>query len=308
MNTAQLRQQLTDSESNEQWVDLLAQFFAAYDLFYGHGTDNAVDEAYWLLRHLQQWNDAAWKAPADPVLAERVATLAQQRVVQRKPLAYLLNEAWFAGLKFFVDERVLVPRSPFAEIIQAQFAPWVSLNPGDRALEIGTGSGCIAIASACYCPDVIVDATDISAGALQVAAINVRAHGVTDRVNLLQADLFPSDTQRYRVIMSNPPYVSESDYAALPAEYRHEPRMGLVGGPSGLAPTWRLLAQAGRHLTADGVVIVEVGNEAQQLADTVPGLELTWIEFEHGGEGVFVLTAAQLEDYLRHATLPQSDE
>lgn len=304
MDTAQLEQQLRGSASNGEWVALLARYFSAHELCYGHGTDNPADEAYWLLRHLQGWRQAVWDREADPDLAHTAAELARRRVSERIPLAYLLNEAWFAGLEFFVDERVLVPRSPCAEIIERCFAPWCELQPRDRVLDIGTGSGCIAIAIACHCEDVSVDATDTSEEALEVARQNAEFHGVASRVWLQRADLFPRRTDAYRVIISNPPYVSEADYAELPEEYRHEPREGLIGGRTGLEPTLRLLAGASDYLAPDGVIVVEVGRGAEALDSLLPGLALVWVELERGGEGVFVLSAQDLMKYLRDNVLP----
>src|SRR5690606_22057667 len=205
---------------HEEWVRILAEHFDAAGLFYGHGTDNAGDKAFWLIRHFQGWRVGAFEASPDVSLAGPVAEVAERRATLRKPLAYLLGEAWFAGLPFFVDENVLVPRSPLAEVIEAAFAPWVELGPGDRILDVGTGSGCLAIAAAVHCEGAIVDATDVSAAALAVARRNVERHGVADRVRLVEADLFPATDERYRVIMSNPPYVPARELQSLPPEYR----------------------------------------------------------------------------------------
>lgn len=299
---------LKRADDNEAWVAAIAAWFDVHDLHFGHGTDNAADEAYWLLRELQGWDDALWSAPANTALAARAAALAEQRALTRKPLAYLLGSAWFCGLRFEVDERVLVPRSPFAEIIAAGFEPWLSLHAGDRLLDIGTGSGCIAIAAALRCPGVSVDATDASSAALAVARRNVALHEAGERVRLHLASLFPRGDTRYRVIMSNPPYVPETDYATLPQEYLHEPREGLVGGPTGLEPAWSILAGCPDRLTDDGIVILEVGAQADAFAAAVPGLEAVWVEFEHGGEGVCVIEAAKLRAYLSAARLPQGIE
>jgi ribosomal protein L3 glutamine methyltransferase len=295
---------LRHAQTNEDWVAAIAACFDAHELFYGHGTDNALDEAWWLLRHVQNWDESAWLAPPQHELAESVAALAAERVQSRRPLAYLINEAWFCGERYYVDERVLVPRSPVAEIIERRFEPWIRLRPGDRLLDIGTGSGCIAIAIAKHCPEVSIDATDSSRDALAVAERNVELHDVAERVRLHQADLFPGGADRYRVIISNPPYVPESDYAQLPAEYLHEPRGGLVGGPTGLEPAWAILAAAPDRLTDDGIVILEVGNEAEQLDAAVPGLGLVWVEFERGGEGVCVVQGHRLREFLQSETLP----
>ncbi len=268
-------------------------------MVFGHGTDNASDEAYWLLRHLTGWADVDWNAPPAPDTSSRAIGLARRRVEERKPLAYLLREAWFAGLKFGVDERVLVPRSPLAEVLERGFEPWCTLNPGDRVLDIGTGSGCIAIAAAHYCPDALVDATDVSRAALAVAAENVALHGVAARVRLFETDLFPPGTEQYRVIVSNPPYVPEAEIAALPPEYRHEPEIGLASGPTGFAAAERILRGAAERLTSEGVLFLEVGAGGKAFAAAHAGLPLIALEFERGGDGVFVVTAAEIREFLR---------
>jgi ribosomal protein L3 glutamine methyltransferase len=295
---------LQSSDDNEAWVEAIARWFDAHELHFGHGTDNASDEAWWLLRHLQHWDDGLWQAPADPGLAVEAVRLALARTRSRKPLAYLIGEAWFCGMRFFVNEHVLVPRSPIAEIIERRFAPWVRLAPGDRILDVGTGSGCLAIAAAVACPDVLVDATDTSRAALDVAAANVEMHDVGGRVCLHRADLFPGERHAYRVIISNPPYVPEAQYGQLPAEYLHEPRLGLVGGMTGLEPAWAILRGAAERLTEDGVVVLEVGNEAEQLEAAAPGLAPVWAEFERGGEGVCIVHGETLREYLRNFELP----
>lgn len=289
-----LRQALLRSPSYEAWLAVLARYFERHSIFFGHGTDNATDEAFWLLRHLQQWRDEAWDEAPDSALAARAADIAVRRVVERRPLAYLLGEAWFAGLRFAVDERVLIPRSPLAEVIERGFAPWVTLRRGDRVLDAGTGSGCLAIASAWYRPDIKVDATDLSEAALAVAAENVARHGLAGRVELLRADLFASPPRHYRVIVSNPPYVPAGELAHLPPEYRYEPAAALAAGPAGIDVAARLIEGAAEHLTPDGALIVEVGQAAEALTAAYPRLPFTWLALERGGEGVFVLTAEQL--------------
>jgi ribosomal protein L3 glutamine methyltransferase len=299
MTETELEQRLRAARDCDEWITALAEFFAAAGLVFGHGTDNAGDEAYWLLRHLQEWRDVDWNAPPPLDLLPRALVLARRRVAERKPLAYLLREAWFAGLRFVVDERVLVPRSPLAEVIERGFEPWCALRPGDRVLDIGTGSGCIAIAAAHYCPDVLVDATDVSPDALAVAAENVALHGLEARVRLFAADLFPPGEQRYRVIVSNPPYVPEAEVAALPAEYRHEPALALASGPTGFAAAERIVAGAADRLTHDGVLFLEVGAGAEAFAAAQPRLPLIALELERGGDGVFVVTAAEIREFLR---------
>lgn len=294
MDAAELEDLLAASPDNEVWVIHLATFLAGHELCYGHGTTNPYDEAYWLLRHLQEWSEARWSAAADPALAAVAAALAVRRAHERRPLAYLLNEAWCAGLRFFVDERVLVPRSPLAELIERRFAPWIVLRAGDRVLDVGTGSGCLAIATALHCDDVVVDATDVSAGALEVAAVNVARHAVAARVQLHRGDLFPSGERGYRVIIANPPYVPEREYAGLPPEYLREPRVGLVGGNEGIELAARLLTAAVTRLAPDGALFLEVGRSADALAARFPRLELTWLELERGGEGVCHVAARDL--------------
>ena len=299
MTPAELEQRLRAARDCDAWLAAVTAYFDAHELVFGHGTDNASDEAFWLLRHLQGWAEVDGRAPPPLDLLPRALAVAEERVARRKPLAYLLGEAWFAGLKLVVDERVLVPRSPLAEVIERGFAPWCSLREGDRVLDVGTGSGCIAIAVAHHCPEAVVDATDVSRDALAVAAHNVELHGVTERVTLLEADLFPAGERRYRVIVANPPYVPELDVAALPPEYRHEPTVGLASGPTGFDAAERILAGAAERLTADGVLFLEVGAGADAFAAAHARLPLIAIELTRGGDGVFVVTAAEIREYLR---------
>jgi ribosomal protein L3 glutamine methyltransferase len=228
-----------------------------------------------------------------------IVDLARRRVEERVPMAYLLGSAWFAGLELDIDRNVLIPRSPLAELAERRFEPWCRLADGDRILEIGTGSGCIAIAAAVHDPALAVDATEIDPRALAVARANVERHLVGDRVRLIEADLYPSGETRYRVIISNPPYVPTRELAALPAEYRHEPAAALDGGEDGLDVVRRILAGAASRLLPDGVLIVEVGRSAEALVEAWPRVPWTWLEFEHGGDGVFLLTADELIDGWR---------
>ena len=299
MSTPSLERPLRAARDCDEWIAALADYFVAHGLAFGHGTDNAGDEAFWLLRHLQGWSDADFTAPPPPEVTARAIALADRRVRERKPLAYLLNEAWFAGLQFHVDERVLVPRSPLAEVVERGFAPWASLERGDSVLDIGTGSGCIAIAAAHYCEGVEVHATDISSGALAVAARNIARHGLADRVRLFEADLFPPLDRRYRVIVSNPPYVPEGEVAALPPEYRHEPVIGLASGTDGFDAAERILRGAAEHLTPDGVLFLELGAGADAFAAAHAELPLIALEFERGGDGVLVTTSPELREFLR---------
>ena len=298
MNAAELSAALTAAATFEQWIAAVSRYFAAHALHYGHGTQCAEDEAWWLVWHVVGQPQEPEAVPADPALIGAVLQLAGRRVAERIPLAYLLGSAWFAGIEFAVGPASLVPRSPLAETIEQQFEPWVTLADGDRLLEIGTGSGCIAIAAAAHNPGVVVDATEIDPDALALARTNVERHALGERVRLHEADLFPGGSERYRVIMSNPPYVPTAVVRDLPPEYRHEPFAALDGGEDGLDVVRRILAGARERLTDDGVLIVEVGLAAEALLTAFPRVPWTWLEFERGGEGVFLLTADEL-DHVR---------
>lgn len=277
-----------------------ASQFRAVDLSFGHGTDNALDEAAWLVLHTLHLPldlpDAWWDSRLSEVERTRVVAVLRERIATRKPAAYLTREAWFAGLSFYVDERVLVPRSPLAELIAHGFEPWVDPDGVTRALDLGTGGGCIGIAMARALPQARVDLADVSAQALEVARINVERHQVGDRVRLFEADVFDGlePSARYELIVSNPPYVDVEDMTSLPDEYRHEPVLGLAAGSDGLDVVRRILAGAREHLTQDGVLIVEVGNSQPALEAAFPELPMIWLEFEAGGHGVFLLHARDL--------------
>ncbi|MBT8105116.1 MAG: 50S ribosomal protein L3 N(5)-glutamine methyltransferase [Woeseiaceae bacterium] len=283
----------------EQIIRHVAGRFEQAQLAYGHGTDNAIDEAAWLVfATLGLSHDDAYAAYAVEVADADVATidaLATRRIEERMPLAYLLGEAWFCGLPFFVDARVLVPRSPFAELIEAHFAPWIAATDVRRIADLGTGSGCIAIAAALAFPTALVDAVDISQGALEVARINAKRHGVEERVRLVRSDFFAElGGLRYDLVLANPPYVDREDMDARPDEFRHEPELGLVAGADGLESVHRILKDASRFLTDNGILVCEVGNSQAALQAAYPDLPFVWLEFERGGTGVFLLSRSDL--------------
>lgn len=277
-----------------QLISFAAERFAIAELWFGHGTDNAVDEAAELvffaagLRHDQA--EEGYGHKLEPAQRTAALQLIERRIRERVPAAYLTHRMWFAGHEFYVDERVLVPRSPIAELIDARFEPWIDARKVKRVLDIGTGSGCIAIATALAFPNAQVDAADISTDALQVTAMNIERHAVQQRVRAVRSDVFDAlKGERYDVIVSNPPYVGDEEMAGLPEEYRREPVTGLHGGRDGLDIVHRILDQAAAHLQPHGILIVEVGNSEDALVAARPRTPFTWLEFERGGGGVFVL-------------------
>lgn len=281
-----------------------ASRFAGAGLTFGHSYDNALDEATHLVLqvlHLPHDLSPAYGG-ASLVANEKAQVLAmiERRVRERKPVAYLTGEAWFAGLKFKSDERALVPRSPIAETILNGFSPWLDGVRVERALDLCTGSGCIGIAMAVHNPDWQVDLADVSDAALALAAENIQFHNVEGRVRALKSDLFAGlQGQVYDLIVSNPPYVTESEFAALPQEYSHEPALGLRAGDDGLDFALRILAQAPAHLHEGGLLIVEVGESEGALTRLLPRLPLSWIEFEVGQMGVFVIARRDLMEHAK---------
>lgn len=279
-----------------------ASCFNAAGLCFGHGTDNAFDEARMLLSHAlhlpASFPDSYLAARLTDGEREAVAILFETRINSRKPAAYLTHEAWFAGLPFYVDERVLVPRSPLAEWIERGFAPWLEADAVDRVLDLCTGSACIAIACAAHFDNAEVDAVELSPAALAVARQNVERHQLEDWVHLFESNLFEVlPTEQYQLIISNPPYVSATEMQALDEEYRHEPEIGLLAEQEGLSVVVRILAQSADYLTDDGILVVEVGNSEELLTECFPDVPFVWLEFERGGQGVFLLEAAQVREY-----------
>lgn len=277
--------------------------FNAAELSFVQGMPTAIDEAVYLCLSALHLPPDFSVDYFDCVLTmdERLHVLSmfQQRIEQHKPAAYITNEAWFAGLSFYVDERVLIPRSPIAEMIHQQFSLWIDPDQVNNILDLCTGSGCIAIACAYAFDHAMVDASDISADALAVAEINRRDHGLEDRVQLLESDLFESlPGKRYDIIVSNPPYVSLQEMAELPAEFEFEPgASALAAGETGMDIVLPMLVQARDYLTDDGILVVEVGYSKPALEALLPEVPFFWVDFEFGGEGVFVLTANQLDTY-----------
>lgn len=268
-------------------------------LCFGHSYDNALDEATQLTLHaLHLPHDLNPLYGQSHVTADEkraVLALFERRIRERVPAAYLTGEAWFAGMAFKSDPRALVPRSPIAEMIEAGFEPWLNGRSVHRTLDLCTGSGCIGIAMAAYNPDWHVDCVDVSEDALSLARENLDMHRLGERVRLIQSDLFSNlQGERYELIVSNPPYVTEDEVDALPDEYEHEPQLGLRAGNDGLNLVLRILCDAPDHLDADGLLICEVGESERALVDLLPELPLSWVEFKVGAMGVFVAERADL--------------
>jgi len=295
-----------DTSNLETIVDFLRYGVStayARGLYYGHGTDNAWDDIRALLL-----DTLSLPLDTDPLFLqarltsdEKLVLTAQlrRRIDDRVPVPYLTQVAYFCELPFYVDERVLIPRSPIAELIQHQFAPWIEHDRVHRVLDLCTGSACIAIACCYAFPDALVDAVDIAPEALQVATINRDDHGVEDVLTLIESDCFDDlPPQQYDIIVSNPPYVGADEMAHLPDEYGHEPRLALEAADNGLAIIDTILHAAHGYLADQGILVVEVGNSEDALVAAYPNLPFTWLDFEHGGHGVFLLTREQLVGHL----------
>ncbi|MFN4263606.1 MAG: 50S ribosomal protein L3 N(5)-glutamine methyltransferase [Thioalkalivibrionaceae bacterium] len=297
------REDQHELQTVRDWVRYGASRFRAAELFFGHGTDNAFDEAAWLVLHALSMPldlpETWWDCRVTRAEAGRIRALIEAREHSREPAAYLTGEALFAGISFASDARALVPRSPIAELIPQCFSPWIDAAAtraqaearAPRILDLCTGSGCIGLATAIYWPEAAVVATDLSRAALALAEENRRRLRLEARVRLLQSDVFDAlaGEPPFDLIVSNPPYVDADDIGAMPPEFHREPRIGLAAGRDGLDIVRRILADAASFLTEDGVMIVEVGASQPAFEATFPRLPVTWLEFEHGGEGVFVV-------------------
>jgi ribosomal protein L3 glutamine methyltransferase len=269
-------------------------------LHFGHGTERARDDAAALLWHAMRLEEpappAVHRRRVSPRAQRMFEALLQRRIRERMPAVYLTQRCWFAGLPMYVDRRVLIPRSPIAELIERRFGPWIERARVRRILDLGTGSGCIAIGCARAFPRARVDAADISEDALAVARINIRRHRLSARVRAVQSDHFAGlGGASYDIIVSNPPYVAQRQLEGLPAEYGHEPRLALAAGTDGLDSVRVILRNAAAHLNPGGILLVEVGDAEKALRRAFPRLPFTWLAFERGGGGVFVLERGQLQ-------------
>lgn len=272
-------------------------------LYYGHGTDNAWDDMYALiLGSLSLPLDIESIFLQSRLTIDEKNMLCRQlrrRIYERVPVPYLTHRAYFCELPFYVDERVLIPRSPIGELIQQHFAPWIEYEAVNRILDLCTGSACIAIACAEAFPDALVDAVDISADALDVAAINREKYGLQGVLSLIESDCFKAlPKTQYDIIVSNPPYVGNDEMQTLPVEYQHEPILALEASQNGLAIVDVILHTAASYLSEHGILVVEVGNSEEALMEKYPDVPFTWLDFEHGGHGIFLLTREQLNDYF----------
>jgi ribosomal protein L3 glutamine methyltransferase len=283
----------------EQLLQWGEQYLLQAGVYFGHGTNNAWDESVALVLYGLGITDQGSQELLQKQLAasavEEITDLFRTRAKERIPAPYLTRQAWFCGESYYVDQRVIIPRSPIAELIEVGFSPWLDRVPVLRILDLCCGSGCIGIAAAKVFAEARVDLVDISEDALEVARINIQRHGLDSRVMCLHSDLFESlGYASYDLIISNPPYVDAADLASMPREFEHEPGVALTAGTDGLDLVTRILHQAKQYLSATGLLVVEVGNSEQALVQSFPDVPFTWAEFDRGGHGVFILEAEQL--------------
>ena len=283
----------------QKTIQQVAARLDSVDLCYGHGTDNPLDEAFYLIYGLLGIDFADEQASLRELNVGEEAMLEaalKRRIEERVPTAYLVGRAWFAGHEFYCDERALVPRSPLAELINGEFEPLLH-EPAGKILDICTGGGSIGIATALLWPDCEVDLADISPDALDLAKKNITLHSLGSRVRTIQSDLFEGINSRYDLILANPPYVSMQEYEDLPAEFANEPSLGLISADNGLQIPLKILRDSVDYLSADGVLVMEVGYSHPQLSERIKQVPLLWLAFVQGGEGVLALTARQLQQY-----------
>ncbi|TRW49489.1 50S ribosomal protein L3 N(5)-glutamine methyltransferase [Aliidiomarina halalkaliphila] len=302
--THQVSQVTDDLLTIADWQRYIASALHGADVYFGHGAVDGWEEGLLLLSEVTALTFDELHAHRDCRLTfeekSQLAALVARRIRDKVPAAYLVHKSWFAGLPFYVDERVLIPRSPIAELIEQEFQPWLMHTP-DHILDLCTGSGCIAIACAYAFPDAIVDAVDISSDALAVARMNIEEHGLSDRVEAIESDGFNGlQDRRYDLIVTNPPYVDAEDMDDLPPEYHHEPKLGLSAGNDGLDLVRKILRDAPEHMNDGGILICEVGNSMVHMQALWPDVPFVWLSFERGGDGVFAINKEQLEQHAGH--------
>lgn len=294
---------MSDTITVRELIQRTCRQFEQAELYYGHGTDNALDEAFYLIMVAANLEfdcpDSELDRKLDTNELSRIESLITKRIQDRTPVAYLVNKAWFAGLEFYVDQNVLIPRSPLAELINSDFLPWKAPKDIKNILDIGTGSACIAIACATQIKHAKVDAIDIDDAAINIGKKNISKHGLEDRVEIIHSDLYQNlNNKKYDLIISNPPYVGRDEMQTLPEEYLHEPTHALKADRNGLAIVEDILRGAVEHLNEDGILIVEVGNSMQTVEDEYPEVPFIWLEFENGGEGVFLISKSDILKYF----------
>ncbi len=288
-----------DSMKLENYIQQTARLLDSSELYFGHGTANAVDETFHIVYGMLGIGFSDTNGSERDLSAAEIAKLddlVQRRIEQRIPAAYIVGKAWFAGHEFHCDQRALVPRSPIAELILGDFEPLLS-RPATKVLDLCAGGGSIGIATALQWPRCKVDLVDISEQALALARANIALHGLENRVSVLHSNLFESVNAAYDLIVANPPYVSNQEYAQLPVEYSHEPALGLIGADEGLQIPLQILHEAADYLSDSGLLVMEVGYSHEALSQRLHQVPLLWLEFEHGGEGVLTLRAEQLQQY-----------